>query len=232
MTIENQSVVDPELKDVLDDEKRALFLTLNCVKIGSVQKVDGTRKTLEVQVSFKRQTGSGQIKSFPLLVDVPFVTIQGGGTAVQVPVSVGDDCLVFFSDRNIDSWFKAGGQALPFDGRAHDASDAIALVGVNALTSALIANPTDEGRIISGTTKVGVMKDGSRAFIVQGAAEVSVEDNLVRIKSAATDLLTVLEGLIDVIKAVSTVPGGGPLNAGSIAALEAYKLILQGLLTT
>lgn len=235
MTIANQSVVDPELEDFANSLKGDTFKTMNCVKIGIVQKVDATKKTLEVQVVFKRVLGNDQIRSFPLLIDVPFVTIQGGGVAVQVPVAKGDNALVFFADRNIDAWFRSGQEGAPFDGRAHDASDGIALVGLNSLVSSLTANPTSEGRIISGNAKVGVLKDGTKSFLVQGSAEVAADTGKVRVKNATTSLITLIEGLIDVLKALTSqdpISGPIPLTAASIAALEAQKAIFEGLLTT
>lgn len=233
MTIQNTPIVEQKAQDVLAALKRDVFFTMNCHKIGTIQKVDGSRRTLEVQVVFNRVAADGTERPFPLLIDVPFVTIQGGGVALQVPVSAGDECLLLFSDRNIDAWFKEGGQAAPLDGRAHDASDALAIVGLNNLTSALPANPTSEGRLISGTAKVGVLKDGSKAFLVQGAAKVEADGGLVRIKNGATDLKTAIDGLIDVLEALTVQgPSVYPLTSAAIAALDAQKAVFAGLLTT
>lgn len=235
MTILNEPVVTPGLEDLMKAIKSDVFKTLNVAKIGKIQKVDLERKTLEAEVVFKRLLGDNQVRAFPLLIDIPFVTIQGGGVALQVPISPGDDCLLIFADRNIDSWFRSGGVGVPFDGRAHDASDGIAIVGINSLAGTLPDNPDDEGRLISGDAKVGVTKDGTESFVKQGDGEVSVDEGLVRIKSATRNLLTLTEGLIDVLKALTVqdpVSGPIPLTAASITSLEAQKALFEELLTT
>ena len=229
----NDAILDPTLEDILPMLKSDVFKSMRCVGIGKIQKVDGTRKTLEIQIVFKRVTANDEVRSFPLLIDVPFVTVQGGGVAVQMPVAAGDDCLVFFADRNIDAWFRSGQESVPFDGRAHDASDGIALVGLNSLQSNLVANPTDEGRIISGQAKVGVTQSGDEAFVVQGDARLSAKSGKIEIKNTATDLLTAIQGLITAIEGVTVQgPGTYPLTTAAIAALDAQKTIFQGLLST
>lgn len=254
---QNNSLVQPELLDTLLKLKADIFRSMNCVKIGSINKFDLTKKTAEVQILFKRiypdaASPNGQtVASVPLLVDVPVVTLQGGGAALEMPISVGDQCLVFFSDRNIDAWFKNGAEAAPFDGRTHDLSDGIALVGVNALNGTLPDYVATEARLISGVSRLGVLKDGSMAFLRysdtviwsdstgshmnQGDATVEVKGGKVGIAGTGGTLLAALEGIIDVLKALlvqDPVSGPIPLTAGSIAALEAQKAILEGVLNS
>ena len=124
---------------------------------------------------------------------------------------------------------------MPADGRAHDLSDAVAIVGLDALTSPQTAYPADEGHIIAGQAKVAVKKDGSMASLKQGTGEVSAVGGKVRIKSASTDLLTALDNLIDAIKALTvTDPISGPLpvSAASQAILDTHKTVLAGLLSS
>ena len=90
-------------------------------------------------------------------------------------------------------------------------SDRIALVGINALTSALTNYSANELTITFGGARIGE-KSGK-----------------VTIQNAATSLLTVINGLIDVVKAV-TDANGVALSAASIAALESYKTTVSGLL--
>lgn len=246
-----QSIVQPQLLDALRRLQRETFKTLNCVKVGQINRFDGTKKTAEVQILFKRVLPGDQVASYPVLVDVPIFTLQGGGVAVQMPITQGDQCLVLFSDRNLDIWFQNGAEAAPLNDRCHDLSDGIALVGLNALNSAMPAYPTDEARIISGVARVGVKKDGSEAFLrysdtrvwsdstgshmVQGSAQVDVQGGKVGITGTGGTLLAALEGIIDTLKALlvqDPVSGPIPLTAGSIAALEAQKAVLEGVLNS
>lgn len=247
-----QSVVRPQLLDALRRLQSETMKVINCVKVGQINRFDGTKKTAEVQILFKRVLPGDQVVSYPVLVDVPVFTLQGGGVAVQMPVTAGDQCLVLFSDRNLDIWFKNGAEAAPLNDRTHDLSDGIALVGLNALNSTLPNYPTDEARILAGNAKVAVKKDGSeaalkysttnkvavdssKATMVQGSAEVTATGNKVRVKNGVTDLLTAIDGLIDVLEALTIqdpVSGPIPLTAASIAALEAQKTVFAGFLTT
>jgi hypothetical protein len=127
-----------------------------------------------------------------------------------MPVAAGDQCLVIFADRNIDAWFQNGGQSASFNARMHDLSDGMVLVGLNALTSTMPAYSATEVRLLYGTGKVGI------------------SGNKVTITNGAQTLLTVLDGMIDVIKTLTA--GGFPIDAPGLAALEAYKTTVAGLL--
>jgi len=92
----------------------------------------------------------------------------------------------------------------------------MAFVGFNSLTDALPAYSADELRMIMGSSKVAI----------------SQATGLIQIKSTTTTLLVVLTGLIDVLKATTVQDGVTtlPLTAAAIAALEAYKLVIEQVL--
>lgn len=209
------TVMDPELLDALTQLKLDIFRSMHCVKVGQIQSFDGNKKTAKVQVLFKRVLVNGVIGDYPVLVDCPVVTLQGGGGSIQFPIVAGDNCLLFFADRNIDAWFKNGTAAAPFDARCHDISDGFALVGVNSLASSLEAY------------------DDNRAKFSYDGAQVSLSGGLVRASNNTTTLLTLLNGLIDVLTA-ALVQGPAsatyPFTAATIAALTAYKLQFAELL--
>lgn len=206
MTIRNKTIMDPGLADAMTSLKNDIFKSMNCVKIGTIQSFDATKKTASINLVFKRVLPGGTFDNYPVLVDCPVITLQGGGGAIQFPITPGDQCLVLFSDRNIDAWFKTGSTQPPMNARAHDLSDGIALVGVNALNSTLPAYQSAK----------------SRWFYA--GAEIDLTPQIVILKNDTTTLLTLMNAFIDVLTAISTVPGGGPLNGASIAALNAFKL--------
>lgn len=211
MTKNNDTILDPALLDALKKLRQDVARSLNCIKVGRIQKFDGSKKTAEVQILLKRVLPDGSILSYPLLVDCPVFTLQGGGASLRMPIVPGDQCLVLFSDRNLDAWFKTGTEAAPFDNRCHDLSDGIVLVGLNALTSNLA--DYEEG--------VAVLEfDGAR---------LGMEDGKVIFENNTISLLAAIELLIDVLKTL-TDAASVPLSPASIAALEAQKLVFQGLL--
>lgn len=162
MSINGLNVTNPGLKDLLENARTEIFQTLNCVKIGTIVSFDPASRTAEIQISFKRELAipladGTRIINYPLLVDCPVFTLQGGGAGAAFPVAAGDECLVLFSDSNIDAWYDNGGEALPFDGRRHDISDGIALVGLNSMANALsLALANDEGGVADAVAKVAV----------------------------------------------------------------------------
>ncbi len=211
MTISSKDILEPELADALATLKRDVLKNANCVKIGIIQKFNATERTAEIQLVFRRVLPDETIKSMPILVDCPVFTPQGGGAALTLPIKAGDECIVLFADRNIDAWFANGGQAAPFDDRLHDLSDGIALVGLNYLGSSSVQYAANEAAL----TYLG--------------ANVSLKSGKVIVSNTATDLKLVLDGLIDVIKALQVV-GPLALTPASITALEAYKVQIANLL--
>ena len=211
MTISSKDLLPPELADALVTLKRDVLKNINCIKIGTIQKFDSIKRTVEIQLVFRRVLPDETIRSMPILVDCPVFTLQGGGATLTFPIEAGDECIVLFADRNIDAWFANGAQAAPFDGRLHDLSDGIALVGLNYLGSTAVQYAAKEAAL----TYLG--------------ANVSIKGGKVIISNVATDLKLVLDGLIDVIKTLQVI-GPIALTPASIAALEAYKIQIAALL--
>jgi len=125
----------PDLDDVLELLKNNIFANLNCVQIGKIEKVNDNQ-TVEIMIQVKRRVPN-KIISYPLLVDCPYLVLQGGGAYLDFPITKGDYCLVLFNDRNIDTWWKSANVAEPPTLRKHSLSDGFALVGINAETNIL-----------------------------------------------------------------------------------------------
>ncbi len=144
-------IVEPTLIETLQALKSDVFKNLYCHVPGRIQSFDGSKKTAAIQVLFATQLPDGTTVNYPVLVDCPVYTPQGGGGAFQAPIAAGDPCLVVFADRNIDAWFQNGlSPAIPFDqvggqpGRMHDLSDGMAFVGFN-FKNKLVATLNDVG---------------------------------------------------------------------------------------
>lgn len=226
--LQRKTIIDPELSDVLALHKLDVFASLNCVKIGQVTAFDGAKKTATVQILFKRLLPDGTAVPYKVLLDCPVFTLQGGGGFLQMPIAAGDQCILLFSDRCIDAWYQNGTQAIPPSTRMHDMSDAIALVGINALNSTLPTYPTNKVVLSYMGSKFELTATGWN-FVGTGSAEIDLSGAIVTIKNNVTTLLTLLNGLITVIEGLQ-VNGPIPLTGASIAALEAYKLQLATLL--
>lgn len=100
---------------------------------GIIQSFNAGAITATVQLAIKgvvrAPDGSAQFVNLPLLVDVPVHFPRGGGCTLTFPVAKGDECLVVFAARCIDSWWQSGGVQAPMEPRVHDLSDGFAFVG-------------------------------------------------------------------------------------------------------
>ncbi len=250
MTTAFKPIIEPTLIETLQALKADVFKNMNCVKPGEIQSFDPAKKTASVKVLFRRLLGDGvTVTDYPVLIDCPVFTLQGGGGFIQFPIAAGDQCLVLFADNNLDAWFLNGAASVPYDDRAHDLSDGIAIVGLNSLASAMPAYQANkfvisyggaEIDLASGTITFKSAASNSEIDLSAGAAgikngsggEVTITAaSLVKIANNTTTLLTLLDGLIDVISATLVQgPSNYPLTAATIAALNAYKVVLAGLL--
>lgn len=203
-----KSVEEPDLAQTLSDRDINIFDKLNCHLIGVIQAFDITRQTASIQIVYKKQLTAG-IVSYPLLIDCPVVILAGGTASLRMPISVGDTCLVFFSDKDIDNWFANGQISLPNSSRKHSLSDGIALVGIRNLQNAIVGYENDE------------------AGIVYNAGRMIISDNKIDISNGSKDLKGLITDLIDIIKSVKTIPAVVgvqlTLDPADISSLEAIE---------
>ncbi len=218
-------ISDPTLNDLLNLLKYEIFINLNCHAVGTIQAINPSNQTAQVSVNYKKSYTGPTAKSdpifvdYPILVDCPVVVLSGGAAALTMPIAQGDTCLVMFNDRAFDTWFSSGQvKELP-NNRMHSFSDAIAMVGIRSL-----AAPISD-------------YDTARAVLRNGDAKVAVGPSLIELSNNVTSLKVLVNGLIDVIEGLLTVPippggipAGAALSPASIAALEAYKGQVGGLL--
>ena len=206
------TIPNPELTDALAQLKQDIFRTMHCVKVGQVQSFDAARRTVQAQILFRRVLNDGTIADYPVLVDCPVFTLQGGGGSITFPIQAGDQCLLLFSDRNLDAWFQNGSAAAPFDARCHDLSDGLALVGLNALPSSLVEYQANITKIFY---------DG---------AQIALSGGLVKIANTATSLLTLMQNLATILEGATIDTTHGVFTGATIGELQAWALSLQELL--
>lgn len=102
---------------------------------GIIQSFDPVKLTAVVQPAIQgivqQQDGTTKAVNLPLLLDCPVVFPRGGNCTLTFPIAEGDECLVIFSSRCIDSWWQNGGhENKPMEPRMHDLSDGFCLPGV------------------------------------------------------------------------------------------------------
>ena len=102
-----------------------------------INSFNPTAMTCTAKVSIlmnqRMENGTFTPVSIPLLLDVPVMFPGGGGFTLTFPVKSGDEALIVFANRCIDSWWQNGGiNNKQAEFRMHDLSDGFAFVGVRS----------------------------------------------------------------------------------------------------
>ena len=171
---------------------------------GMVVSVNLTAQTVSVQPTIQGQMtapdGSVQLVNLPLLVDVPIVWPRAGGFALTFPVTIGDEVLVVFASRCIDSWYQSGGIAAPAESRMHDLSDGFAILA-----------PTSQPRVLANVQTDGMeLRNESRStFIKLTETGIVIQGNITHIGNQTSTGTTTMTGAINLTGNV--VHSGGTL---------------------
>ena len=136
---------DPEEAQRASQDGLQARIWTSCV--GIIESVDLDAQTCSVQPAIQGtvtgEDGLALSVNLPLLVDVPLIFPRAGGFAITFPVKKGDECLVSFSARCIDSWWQSGGVQAPLEARMHDLSDGFAILGPTSQPKKLSDVQTD-----------------------------------------------------------------------------------------
>lgn len=153
-----------------------------------IMSYDANTRTVTAQPAIQRVFTDGEGLSGPMnlppCVDVPVIFPGGGGYEITFPVKEGDECLLLFSERCIDSWFVSGEPNVPADYRQHDLSDAIAIVGLKSLNK---ATPTDNAgmNIGSASNKIAIT-DKDVSITINDVKRVSLSDESINLSMGGT----------------------------------------------
>lgn len=130
----NYKISVPDLGDIVKYGTLKTASDLNCIRIATVEEVHYEDLTVTVRLLNKKTVGRNKdgtphVRDYALIrakicYCCPFITF---------PISKGDDCVLLFSDREIESWF-INGDAQPVNHqRMHDLTDAFAIFGIRSL---------------------------------------------------------------------------------------------------
>jgi enamine deaminase RidA (YjgF/YER057c/UK114 family) len=117
------------LRVALDGHQAGVWTAMPAI----IESFDADRLTCTAQPAIKAMVrakdGSTSWVALPLLVDVPVCFPRGGGCTLTFPIAAGDEALIVFSSRCIDSWWQSGGVQVQAELRMHDLSDGFAIPG-------------------------------------------------------------------------------------------------------
>lgn len=176
----------------LDDPEESLRLAMESQQAqiwtalpGVVAAVNLAAQTLSVQPTVQGSVaspdGAKQLVNLPLLVDVPIVWPRAGGFALTFPIAAGDEVLVVFASRCIDSWWQSGGIGAPAEARMHDLSDGFAILAPTSQPKKLsgVSSTNVQLRDEAGTTYAEITPDGKARVVA--ATQIDVEAPTVNI---------------------------------------------------
>lgn len=112
------------LQETLNSFRREIFSALQVAMPGIISSYDSSSGTASVQPALLRKTASGDLLAAPVLDRVPVLLPSSDYTP-----AAGDFCLLIFADFCVDGFLQTGQPVIPPSPRAHDLSDAFALVG-------------------------------------------------------------------------------------------------------
>ncbi|MES2155461.1 MAG: Gp138 family membrane-puncturing spike protein [bacterium] len=233
MRINGKFVVAPTLAEVFELHADDVGSKLRVCMPGYIKTYDAAKHTASVVIGENFVLNDGTVLTVPApLLDVPVLTLQGGGLHLGLPVKAsdtspdgkGDECLVVFADFNIDAWHAAGGQQTPPDKRQHDISDGFAIVGPNSIANALpTALEGREGGLATALAKVAIDADTDLVTIQGGTGE--------SLGPILTDLLTILTDLNTGIQAdAAVIPNAAAAAVTASAQLALLQARLEALL--
>lgn len=172
----NQQASTPDMGQILKTAGLSMASELNCVRIGIVQEFYPEDLTVQVQIASKKPIGlnpdgSQRVREYaPIYAKVcycnPFITY---------PIQKGDECVLLFSDREIESWFINGDVNPESYPRMHDLTDAVALFGIRSIPK-MIEIMTDALHLYFGSSDIQLKEKeinvNTTTFNVNGKASI------------------------------------------------------------
>lgn len=208
----------PQLRDLLNLFKKEILMELNCHAIGIVESFDAADQTVTVKLAYSKTYFKNGVETqlpYPLLLDVPVVTLGGPNRNLTFPVMPGDECLVLFNDRDIDNWWQGATSGPPKSARLHSFSDGFALM------SCFDVGSYDNTRI---------KLKNENTFIGLSASKVQFGNASTTLLLAVNSLITAIDTFTTATQTASVEPTLGPASAALKATLATVKTTFESLL--
>lgn len=179
----------PDLHTAIGMAGNKSALDFNCMRIGIVKEFYKEDLTVSVLITNKREdrlnnNGTQQSRNFALIRAKvcycnPFITC---------PISIGDECILLFNDREIESWF-INGEVNPIAyPRMHDLTDAVAIFGIRSLPKMI--------EILDDALHLNYSKVVAENFQANNGAKTSKTDKGTTFTSYDGKTITVKYGII------------------------------------
>lgn len=167
------------LRRVLESERSELHTAIP----GIVRGYDHEKQTADVEPALLRvvpafeEEDEDPRERLPILPSVPVQWPRAGGFFLHFPVEAGDECLLVFSESDINAWRESGQVSDPGTFARHVLSGAVAIPGIHSRGKANTSASSTDGRIgKEGGPFIGFTPGGE--IQVGGPYELCRGDNL------------------------------------------------------
>lgn len=214
------------LEDLLNLHKTIIMNAMYCHGIGTIQSFDAVKNTAIVKMNYLRtnyvDNGKGEYVaqgiSYPLLVDCPVVTYNGGGGYLTFPIAAGDECVVLFNDKDMDGWWAGSSNSLPQSNRSHAFTDALVLVGPKSKSTALANYLTDRSVWTYGGGKITLR------------SKINISNQSQSLSTALNLLNSTLLTMVQAMSVASNTTQVAAAASGAISGISSAKSQIEGLL--
>lgn len=164
-----------------------------------IKSFDSVKQTVTAKIAIREKV-SFHGKPFedidiPVLLDVPIYMPRAGNFILTMPVTIGDECLVIFSDTCMDSWWESGAVGNQMDLRRHDLSDGFAFLGVwsqpkvisdYSTDSTFLRNLNNDSYIEIRDSDINIKTPTK--ITIEAGSEVEVKAPTVNVKATTTTI--------------------------------------------
>lgn len=119
----------PGLTETLTRHIKASMYGMHTCLTGRVVKYDELKKSATVRPNLKIRL-NGEDVPYPVIVDVPVLTVMTAAGGLHVPVAADDPVLLVFGESSFEEFLRTGLSSVPADPRRFDLTDAVAIPGV------------------------------------------------------------------------------------------------------
>lgn len=175
---------------------------------------------------------NGQLYPSTVLSKIPVIVYGSKDAQITLPDLTGTICVILTFDRNVSAFMKTGESYEAKTSRKHNITDSIALTTFFSLNNPIQSYDTDAitlryKKVISDVVYYSVIQNFGNSILLKASdttnstySQINLT-NKVNIQNNQKDLLTLLNGLIDVIKAITITSNA--VSSASQTALENYK---------
>lgn len=230
----------PDYLDNLRSTKTNILSKLFAHNIGRIVDFYADTQTADVEVLHVFEYNGLKYPS-TLLSKIPVYVYGSADAQITLPDLTNTICLILTFDRNVSAFMKTGEAYEATTNRKHNITDSIALTTFFTLNNPIQNYDTDAitlryKTIINEIVYYSTIQNFGNKILLksiqnvgdsQTYGQIQIADKI-NIKNNVTDLLTVLNGLIDKIKAITI--QNNAVSSASQTQLEQYKTTIGNLL--